>query len=1281
MSIHQSLLAVKGEANMRILQAIRSRSLRTAVRAFMLPLISCVFLSVPGFALKPKVHMYLGLKLIQDLSRSDLIQLPGFVGPDWPSFPTDPELLNAVRKWPGYFLAGTIGPDGFPDIIFGQAVIHPDLRCDYNNPSCPYCNCELGPESRTWTGDWLKHLWDRAHELSGAEREQALAFVLGFFSHAAGDMWGHTFVNQYAGGSWPVDYTSDIERSAKNIERHLITEGVVGNHVPDIRAAVDGVHNADGPPGIRVPMKFLYDTFITDDWTIDHRGMSLISMFMTFKKALQDHALPDEPQVSDDEIAVLLSGEPIASAAMATYLLPKAKDWVVRHYVLCWISNIDEGLSTWLETSASLADQLFVKGETDHVSDTLNDFKNDYLWKMLGLNPQKMIETCLGIPRWVVFLVNPGQFLVDTSDEIIESVTDWAKAFYKEIQEDIVNFVFNKAFGISFDEFKDYWTNAETLAPVTLGPSVTAEILDLLYLDSSGFLDDGQCAPIHNVDVLNHMLLLNVDGLNALMFRFNVGPVFQPETSPNVMLGFMKSIDGNHQWRRNAPGPPIAEPRRSFGTGMSLWVNRLARQNFFSKVFKDWTTKGHTMVAGYPEQITETPGLPPVSTRFRLLTNHDRCTPSFAEVTLTNHQSVEQPYAVYVTVEDPRNDRPMATVCDNKHNLEPIPRETYSPVHIMPEDTFDESVFFHKVERGILPAAPVTCTDKVLLIQLPNCYSVDDLIKVYILREIATARPEILETNPIIPKNPREFLNEDVVSYYEASYQISCEDCTPPPCDLDRMTVVYTATWGKPARSEQVTITVPCDQACYRGTKDADDDGRDNEFDNCPLTPNPQQEDCDGDRIGDACKPCVNPGRGGRERIGPVLPDFARWERIFHDLLDQGIIGPVTLDRVRPPLPPGDGWPVLIEGSIVGPIAQSMDNYVNRWRSGGIPDAKFYRSIHLLLCGLYYQSAGIRIEKATFTRGEREGVFDGQNPGCLMLMISPRGAEKAQTTAGRTGVDVQIGRIGRRLEGAKPADGGESLSISIPRILLDSRTSRKDAAYRILASGKDVPYTEQKSEEFRTLSMEIAPGTRTIEIFGNNPGPGSAASPEKAPRKVQPEKRIPRNTAPEIRRSATGASADFVFTPNFLDLTSGAGEAFVTVTSKNWTLAHDQGSQTGIIIINNKTGERSVLSIRATLGGKPTGPDKITIRAVPPEAEAKTGPAAAKPGPAVKQRVKPRVVEPSGKPAVSPGTLRIGIRVAPGAEVGKEYLLLFEFGNQSMPILREAFRIQVGRSF
>lgn len=161
-----------------------------------------------AYAHKPMVHLYLGSKLIQRYGDPNIrtIALDGS-----PQFPASERRLGVIRKWPKYYLAGTIGPDAFPDLVFGQTRIHPDTLSG-------------GDSGGTNTNECLQRLWDTLEEpgaFNNDEWEQALAFTLGFLAHAAGDVWGHTFVNQYAGGSWPTGYSPIIER-------HLLIESVVG---------------------------------------------------------------------------------------------------------------------------------------------------------------------------------------------------------------------------------------------------------------------------------------------------------------------------------------------------------------------------------------------------------------------------------------------------------------------------------------------------------------------------------------------------------------------------------------------------------------------------------------------------------------------------------------------------------------------------------------------------------------------------------------------------------------------------------------------------------------------------------------------------------------------------------------------------------------------------------------------------------------------------------------------------------------------------------------------
>src|SRR5688572_8508582 len=136
----------------------------------------------PGaLAWKPFMHNYTG-----DRAWEDVVD-DGHVTVNGRSYDVPQAVEDALRNQKPYFNAGVVGPDGFPDLVFGQSIIHSEE-----------------------TGKWVEHVLAKAWQAqsdgsySATQKQQILAFAYGYATHAAGDMWAHTLINDHALGVFPA---------------------------------------------------------------------------------------------------------------------------------------------------------------------------------------------------------------------------------------------------------------------------------------------------------------------------------------------------------------------------------------------------------------------------------------------------------------------------------------------------------------------------------------------------------------------------------------------------------------------------------------------------------------------------------------------------------------------------------------------------------------------------------------------------------------------------------------------------------------------------------------------------------------------------------------------------------------------------------------------------------------------------------------------------------------------------------------------------------------------
>ena len=212
---------------------------------------------MPTSAFKPYTH-----NATAQIAYDDVVD-DGMVTVNDVEYPVRPEVVAALTAQPAAYNAGVIGPDGFPDLAFGQSQIHPEE-----------------------TGEWLEHIftaaWDAQDDPSrtATERQQILAFAYGFTTHAAGDMWAHTLINTIADGVFPGvgEIVNPDDLTAAEIAlRHVIAEGYVGDATPGFdgnpeRSIVPGEYDAgnhvdysdDATPrfSYAAPTDWIYDTLV-----------------------------------------------------------------------------------------------------------------------------------------------------------------------------------------------------------------------------------------------------------------------------------------------------------------------------------------------------------------------------------------------------------------------------------------------------------------------------------------------------------------------------------------------------------------------------------------------------------------------------------------------------------------------------------------------------------------------------------------------------------------------------------------------------------------------------------------------------------------------------------------------------------------------------------------------------------------------------------------------------------------------------------------------------------
>ncbi|MFC5567161.1 zinc dependent phospholipase C family protein [Rubellimicrobium aerolatum] len=488
---------------------------------------SLFFAPSASYAWKPSTHVFLAEIAIRDALDDGMVVIEDLSTGQTRTYAVAPETLEALRLGMPQYRSGVLGPDAYPDIATGQQVIHPD-----------------GTETGVLGGSdaWLAQVW-----LGFAATPQERAFRLGYLTHAAGDMYGHTYINHFTGAPFTL---SPLDNAIK----HVVLESYIDKRLPIedmgpemFNASISGLENTiyrvmidarpgtvldttllpEGSPGVAYSVPRIFSTLRRD---LDGE----ISDYYAHKEYLQRQI--DECDVLDFSCSKVALGIELAGYVAANGLQTTYKEY--------WRDDIDDGLRAWPATSHAVALALFFNVARSADTAAADNILTNYVLRHL--------LSMAGAPDFV-------GLTAEVIGDIVEAITpEFLLEPLRQLKEDMLNALLKSAIGMTKEGLKAYLTRPDQYFDVVMsrgnGEHVTLATFNAQYL---GLEDPGYQNPAETFDyrnlpaaynsmVMSKLVLLAPNQINALVA--DLGGSERLET-PNVMLGFARTLDGSTQWR------------------------------------------------------------------------------------------------------------------------------------------------------------------------------------------------------------------------------------------------------------------------------------------------------------------------------------------------------------------------------------------------------------------------------------------------------------------------------------------------------------------------------------------------------------------------------------------------------------------------------------------------------------------------------------------------------------------------------------------------------------